>query len=78
MATRQVKQRVIRRSSHHNPAKARPLGLGPIMFVDLAIWGENFYTRRFVGENTYVQCAKKTPKKNAQAQVQKAAAASKV
>ena len=45
---------------------------------DLAIRSETPYTRRFVGENTHVQCAEKTPEKNAQAQVQKAASASKV
>jgi hypothetical protein len=45
---------------------------------ELAIYRENFYTPALAGEITHVQCAEKTPKENAQAQVQKAAPASKV
>jgi len=42
MAIRQVKQPVMQSSSHHNPAKARPLGLGPIMINLVACWPCNF------------------------------------
>jgi len=45
---------------------------------ELAIWRGNFYTAPLAGEITHVQCAEETPKKNAQAQVQEAAPASKV
>jgi hypothetical protein len=45
---------------------------------ELAIFHENFYTPPLAGEITHVQCAQKTPEKDAQAQVQKAAPASKV
>lgn len=37
-------------------------------FIDqLAIFCEKFYTPPLAGEITHVQCAEKTPKKNAQA-----------
>jgi hypothetical protein len=35
----------------------------------LAIYRKNFYTPPLAGEITHVQCAQKTPEKNAQAQV---------
>jgi hypothetical protein len=34
---------------------------------ELAIFSENFYTPPLAGEITHVQCAKKTPEKDAQA-----------
>jgi hypothetical protein len=53
-------------SGHHIKTGQGYCGL--TNFIDqLAIFCEKFYTPHLAGEITHVQCAEKTPKKNAQA-----------